>query len=164
MSDELAQKMTAALAYNVQTGLLTWASPTARNVTPGAAAGSLASNGYLHLKFGGRRYLAHRVVWLLAHGAWPSGVIDHINGDRRDNRLANLRDVDCATNMQNQRSAHANSASGVLGVVWRKEKRRWTASIKRDGKAVHLGYFPTQEAARVAYVEAKRQRHPGCTL
>lgn len=164
MTDKLAQRMMAALRYEPQTGLLAWASPTARNVASGDRAGGLSSGGYLSLKFGGRRYLAHRVVWLLAYGAWPAGVIDHINGNRADNRLENLRDCSPAINVQNQRRAHTNSASGALGVVWRQKKQRWTASIKHAGRSIHLGYFRTQDAATAAYIEAKRQIHPGCTL
>lgn len=164
MSTELMKRMGAALRYDPLSGLLTWAEPTARNVTRGAPAGNLTSGGYLHLKFGGRRYLAHRVAWLLHYGEWPAGVIDHINGIKTDNRQRNLRDCSPAINAQNQRRAHAGNASGVLGVTWRQKKGRWAASIKHGGRSVHLGYFPTQDEARAAYVEAKRLHHPGCML
>ena len=96
-------------------------------------------------------------------GAWPKGDIDHINGKRDDNRIANLRDVPRAVNRQNVLRARADNRVGLIGV---KASRNGTyeARIGVNGKYLHLGTYRTAEAAHAAYVSAKRQHHIGNTL
>lgn len=91
---------------------------------------------------------AHRVAWAVANGRWPENEIDHINGVRDDNRLVNLRDV---TRTENHRNAGLKiNTSGVLGVSWNTERRKWIAQITVDGKNNYLGQFDTiTEAAEV---------------
>lgn len=121
------------------------------------------SNGYVRLRSGGRKWLAHRAAWMLAYGHAPVCHIDHINGIKTDNRLANLRDVDRSTNLQNRKAASAkNKSSGVLGVQARRGK--FMAVISVDGKSRILGTYTTAEAAHEQYVTAKRQLHAGNTL
>lgn len=110
---------------------------------------------YLKVTYRGRRYEAHRVIWLVAHGRWPDGCIDHINGDGRDNRLANLRDVSAAVNAQNVRNARG---------WWRTKVGTFAAVIRHQGRTLHLGCFRTPEDAHAAYVAAKRNLHAGCTI
>ena len=110
-----------------------------------------------------REYSAHRLAWLYVHGAWPTGQIDHINGDRGDNRISNLRDVTPALNTQNQRrAARSNKSSGLLGVT--ANRGRWLAQISIGGKSRNLGRYATPEEAHAVYVAAKRVLHAGCTL
>lgn len=90
--------------------------------------------------------------------------IDHINGDRADNRIANLRQATTAENSQNERGPRAHATSGFLGVGWHAQQSRWRARITVNGKRRHLGLFDTPEAAYAAYVEAKRALHPFSTL
>lgn len=97
---------------------------------------------------------AHRVIWALHYGAWPEHDIDHINGDKLDNRPANLRLVSHAENMMNL-PLKANNTSGVLGVSWDKRDRKWRASIKQGGRQETLGYFWTFEAAVKARKDAE---------
>lgn len=152
------------ISYNPETGLFTWsvARPGCRL---GAQAGSVNSDGYRVVKVGKRPVLAHRLAWLISFGAWPNGPIDHINGDRQDNRLSNLRVVDHATNMQNKRQAMSNNKScGLLGVTWNKQHKRWQSKLMANKKAHHIGYFDCPEAAHAAYVSAKRQLQLGCTI
>lgn len=109
-----------------------------------------------------RRYFAHRLVWAYFNGAWPEHEIDHIDGDKLNNRIENLRDVPRRTNKQNTRRANRGNA-GLLGThLFR--NGRWKASINVDGKNKHLGYFDTTQQAHIAYLEAKRLHHPGGTL
>jgi hypothetical protein len=111
----------------------------------------------------GRLYLAHVIAFVIVTGTWPVGVVDHRNGDGTDNRWTNLRDVSHAVNVQNVRKARATSQSGMLGVA-RHRNGRYRATIVVGGKQRHLGYFDTPEQAHAAYVTAKRELHPGCTL
>ncbi len=163
-TDLSAAQLLAALQYDRETGVLRWLTRPSNSVQVGDVAGTPYMGGYLALKMGKRRYLAHRVAWLLAHGCWPAGVIDHIDGDKTNNALSNLRDVGSAVNAQNRRSAHKGNLSGYLGVSWRKDRCKWEASIKVDGKSQHIGFFKDAEAAHTAYLERKRRIHPGCTI
>jgi hypothetical protein len=95
--------------------------------------------GYLKFTFKGTEYLAHRVCWFLHNGYWPK-IIDHINHDKQDNRIENLRDVDSKANNMNQ-SLRASNKIGLSGVYWCKEKRKWRAQIRDNGKKKSLGTF-----------------------
>lgn len=97
--------------------------------------------------------MAHQLAWLLSHDEWPPRNIDHIDMDRANNRLSNLR---LATPSQNgaNRGRQKNNSSGLKGVAWNKGAKRWRAQIKANGKRRHLGYFDTAEEAHAAYQEA----------
>jgi hypothetical protein len=106
--------------------------------------------------------MGHRAAWLYVHGKWPNGQIDHINGDRSDNRISNLRDVSHSVNQQNVHRPRRDNASGFLGVT--RQKNLWTSQVTVSGKTLHLGLFKTPEEAASAYLEAKRKHHTGCTI
>lgn len=105
-----------------------------------------------------RAVRAHRVAWALHHGSWPDGEIDHINGDKADNRAINLRLVNRQQNAKN-RPRCSNNSSGYKGVSMHSQTQRWTARIMSDKKSYSLGFFDTPEAAHRAYVEASRRLH-----
>ena len=90
--------------------------------------------------------------------------IDHINGNRTDNRIANLRAVTRGGNMQNQRRAHASNTSGLLGVYYKPKNKKWAAQIQANKKRMNLGLFKTAEEAHTAYLKAKRELHDTCTI
>jgi hypothetical protein len=119
--------------------------------------------GYVTVSVMGRKWLAHRIAWLYARGEWPK-VIDHINGDRGDNRLCNLREVTKRANSQNMRGAMSNSASRLIGASPDKQTGRWLSQIRIDGKKHHIGRFDTAAEAHQAYLAAKRIHHEGNTL
>lgn len=148
------------LEFNPDTGGLTWRASRGR-VRAGTAAGTLDARGYVMVQALGRKFQAHRLAWLLSTGAWPTGEIDHRDGNRANNRLDNLRDVSHLVNLQNQRKAHANSASGFLGVS--ASRGRWLVQIRAAGKRLHIGRFDSPEEANAAYLDAKREIHDGCT-
>ena len=148
--------------YNPKTGELRWAI-NARAARIGDIAGKPGSHPYLRVRYRGVLYRVHRVIWLMAYGRWPDGDVDHINGDKRDNRLENLRAVSRQVNLQNQRKAHQDSKSGYLGVHFNKGK--WVARIRPpDGPQIYLGRFSTPEEAGDVYLEAKRRLHEGCVI
>lgn len=159
-----AERLKEVINYNPDTGEFVWIKPRRPGMPVGNAAGTLKnSDGYLNVKIDNRLYRGHRLAWLYVYGVWPAGQIDHINGVRADNRIANLRDVSSKENTHNQRTAHRGSKSGVLGVTV-KPNGKFVADIRHNGKKKHLGYFSTAEDAHAAYVKAKREFHEGATL
>ncbi len=112
--------------------------------------GGLNSKGYIQLKFMGKTYKGHRVAWFLTHGVWPD-CLDHINGDRADNRICNLRE---ATVQENNRNKVGTSKSGVKGVCLCGNSDKWQASIKSAGKTMYLGCFTDKKEAGAAYSAA----------
>lgn len=111
-------------------------------------------DGYLRLtiSIGPARYAfaAHRAIWFLHYGEWPKGEIDHINMDRTDNRLENLRDVTHAENLKTRRHAGPRRLGCGAGVMFHKRRQRWVARISIHGKVHHLGTFRDHEAALAA--------------
>lgn len=160
-----AERLRSLLHYDSKTGVF-----TRRITTPGKnrAAGSIVGNdngdGYLRTVIDGRRYRLHRLAWLYMTGEWPPEGIDHIDGSKMNNAFANLRPASPALNMQNQRHARADNKSSLLGATWHKQPGKWRARITIDGKQHHLGHFKTADEAHIAYVQAKRAMHAGCTL
>lgn len=151
------------LDYNPETGTIIRRKSRAR--WQGKAAGMVDAYGYLVIKIGSRTYKAHRLAWLHFYGEWPAGMIDHINGDKADNRIANLRDVTNQVNVQNARKARSsNKSTGLLGAHWDEHSGCFLSRIGVNGKLVRLGRFDSQEAAHAAYLEAKRRLHAGCTI
>lgn len=160
LSFDIANKY---FSYNPETGILTWKITNNRKMA-GQEAGLIhKADGSKVLTLFSKQYKYHRIAWLLHYGRWPSGVIDHINGDKTDNRITNLRDATLSINAQNQRKAAKNNKSGYLGVSAR-GKYGWMASIKVNGKTKSIGYFGTPQEAHLAYIEAKRKYHAGCTI
>lgn len=161
VSAELVREI---LAYDKETGDLRWAKkrPHTKHQV-GDIAGSYTQTGYRQVWIGKHNYQAHKLIWLHVYGRWPEGVIDHINGVRDDNRIANLRDVDYQTNNQNVRHPHADGAVPFLGVD-SDRPGQYRAKIVVNGKPKYLGRFKTPEEAHRVYLDAKRQLHAGCAI
>jgi hypothetical protein len=121
-------------------------------------AGGVSRSGYVEIRLDRRLYRAHRLAWLHVHGAWPVHEIDHINGEKADNRIANLRDATSGQNKANQTRLRADNTSGHRGVSWSKANRKWFAKIKHAGRQKLLGYFDSKEAAVEAYELAAASR------
>jgi hypothetical protein len=164
MKTDLTQaRLRELFHYDPDTGVFHWqvaktGVPRRRN----GLAGSVDA-GYVRIKVDGHQYRAHRLVWLYVHGVWPDGEIDHINRNRSDNRLCNLRDVSFTTNQQNQSLPTKNNKAGFLG-VHRAKGGRFVAQIECSGHNYYLGRFDTPELAHEAYVSAKRVLHKGCAI
>lgn len=155
----IKEEILRSYKYDCSTGGFLWSS-TKMHIkrTPG----HFASNGYLRLRFRDRYFPAHHLVWAIETGSLPSSQIDHIDGDRLNNRFSNLREVSPIENSQNQRYAHKTSKSGLLGAS--PSGKAWRAQIKVNKKSIHLGSFNTPDEAHSAYINAKRMLHKGCTI
>jgi len=136
------------VSYNPQTGKIHWIKDKGR-AKSGDLAGTQEDTGALKLVFNRRLYKLHRLAWFLYYGVWPKEEIDHINHDKLDNRIINLRETDRKTNGRNL-PLFTNSLSGVCGVHWFERTQKWTVSIKVDGRNIRLGYFSNfDEAVKV---------------
>jgi hypothetical protein len=154
-----------AISYCPTTGTFRHLAAAGRwgHIPAGSLAGS-SSHGYRTLVVEGRRYQAHRLAWLMTHGVWPNGEIDHINGVRDDNRLENLRDIPKLWNGHNRQGPNKdNKSSGLLGVT-KNGKVGWMAQITVNGRRMYLGTYRDSADAHDAYLTAKRQMHDGCTI
>jgi hypothetical protein len=138
--------------YDPETGIVSWKSPPS-SVKIGARAGSVQSNGYRVLRHKNKPFQEHRVIWLYVHGVWPPQYIDHINGNKTDNRLSNLR---LATPKQNCWNAKTRKRNGGLPGT-SKQYNRWNAKISINGERRFLGCFDTEQEAHQAYVLALRE-------
>lgn len=168
-----ARKITSAeiqmfheyLRYEESTGVLYWKKRQGKKVSEGGVVGcKKKDSGYVIFFLFGKAYRAHRAILAMHFGEDSDLDVDHINGDRADNRISNLRFVSNSVNMQNQRKATARSKTGILGVCPQKNMQRFSAQITVDGRTKHLGTFETTEEAQKAYIQAKRLMHEGCTL
>jgi hypothetical protein len=167
-ADVTAEQVRQALSYDPETGVFTWLRTVKDRKTRGGHHYSHPAKpnekGYIRISIEGKRYMAHRLAWLYVHGEWPKDDIDHINGNRSDNRIANLRDIPHKQNSQNRRRANVTSKTGLLGINPGWGGKKWVATIKVDGRTVSLGTYETPEAAHQAFITAKRIHHQGCTI
>lgn len=150
------QRLRAALAYNQETGEFRWKVRRSANAKAGSVAGSTDSSGHRQIKFETKTYLAHRLAWVMTHGRWPEMEIDHVNRDRTDNRLINLRECSHAENSKN-RNIYASNTSGTTGVHWDRNAKRWIAYIGGGREKRHLGCFSSIEAAAAARSAAEKE-------
>lgn len=149
------------LSYDPETGGFTWIVKAANRIVVGAPAGTLKKSGYVDVKIKGRLHKAHRLAWLWSHGYLPEGEIDHINGDKSDNRIANLREVSRQCNSTNKHKYRSNT-SGVTG-VYKRRPGVWAAQIRVEGKCIHLGYHRSMVSAAKARLDAEiKHQFPRC--
>jgi hypothetical protein len=141
------------LEYDELTGQFAYKRTVGGRGQKGSLAGSIGSRGYVAIIIDGCRFRAHRLAWLYVHGEWPGDQIDHIDGNRANNAIANLRLCNQSQNNANTKKRVTNT-SGFKGVSWHRRYRKWTASIKLSGKQTHLGYFTDKEVAAAAYASA----------
>ena len=138
------QRHTLKRAYSAECACNKWNTRYAGK----EALTALNNWGYRHGTINGQSMLAHRVIWKMTTGRFPD-QLDHINGDRTDNRLVNLREATPTLNSSN-RGIRIDNKSGVIGVAWNAGRKCWQASIRMNGKQRHLGLFETKEQAKAA--------------
>jgi len=130
---------------------------TSARALVGDEAGCLKSDGYCQISVDGRLYKRHRLIFFMFNGYWPKNDIDHINRDRSDDRIENLRE---ATRSQNHRNSERYE--NAKGYCFHKRRRKWHAQIRVNGKSIHLGYHDTEPEAEAAFIAARIQYHARC--
>ena len=144
--------------FEYREGNLYWKIRPAKNVKIGNKAGYSSSKNYVSLSINSVQYKMHRIIWVYHYGAIPNILqIDHIDGNRVNNIIENLRLATNSQNSSNKKRANRNSKSNILGVHWHKRDRRWHAHIRINYKTIHLGYFVSQEDAIAARKAAELQ-------
>jgi len=146
------------LDYNPDTGILTWIKQPINTVEVGQEAGSKNSKGYIEIKFKGERYLAHRIAYYMYHGVDPlENLVDHEYGGESNNKINNLRLASNSQNQMNHINLRSDNTSGVTGVSWAKDKKKWHSTICRDGVHINLGHFTNKEDAIQARKEGEKK-------
>lgn len=140
--------------YDAENGRLLWIRPPkGGRAREGSEAGTIDVYGYRVVRYKGKGYKVHRIVWLMVTGEFPEGVIDHIDGDRQNNRWTNLRDVSWLENSHNSRPR--GGLSGVRGVSWFSQYGKWKASFTLAGVHYFVGYYDSVDPARAALERAR---------
>ena len=144
------------LDYDPVTGTLIWKNPTSARVAEGGQAGVLASNGRRYVNIDNKRYLAHRLIWFYTHGQWPSVNLSAKNNDYDDLRLENYVEL-TAGETARRGGVRSTGKSGIRGVSWDKEKKKWMAHITKDYRSITVGRFHTKEEAQAARERAEQE-------
>jgi hypothetical protein len=136
--------------YDASAGQLRWRARLSNRVKIGSVAGTRRDDGYYKIRIHGVFYYSHRIIWYMHTGEDPGEAqIDHIDGDKSNGRIENLRLASNGQNMSNV-GPRSNNTSGHLGVTWDTSKGLWKAAIGKNGKTIHLGRFRSAEDAAAA--------------
>lgn len=136
-----------ALSYDRLTGVFKWKDIKSNKIKEGDLAGCKDNRyGYWLIRIKKVLYRAHRLAWMYEYGKFPKNDVDHINHNRTDNRIVNLRSVNRSTNMKNG-NVRKDNQSGVIGVSWSKSRKKWRAVIMTKEKYKHIGYFDDKSSA-----------------
>lgn len=145
------EELKKLLTYDPLTGLFTWNKTLGSRALEGSKAGSICKiHGYRFIRLNKKLYRAHHLAWLYTYGFFPTLDIDHINQNRADNRIVNLREVDRTVNNLN--------TSKRKGYSFSKQRNKYIAYLQMKGKRKHLGTFNTLEEAKNEHERAKSER------
>jgi hypothetical protein len=144
------------LHYDPETGAFIWKVNTARSGKIGNIAGNVNCRGYRSIWINGLRFYAHRLAWAMSHGEWPTLDVDHINQNKSDNRICNLRHASRSENMFN-RGKNKNNTSGIKGVMFCKDTKKWVSRIMVNRKTIYIGRFTDKQKASEAYLEKAKE-------
>ncbi len=140
-------RLKQCLSYNPSDGIFRWIEKR-RGLRVGDIAGYNRSDGYIDIGIDGKLYRAHRLAWLYMNGVMPKSI-DHIDGDRSNNCISNLREVSKGENSKNLGTNRRNS-SGEMNIMWYNPLNKWHVQIQHKGKRIHIGYFDSMVEAKAA--------------
>lgn len=151
-----ADRLRRMVNYDSDTGIMTWRERKRARII-GAEVGTTLARGYVSVVINYRKYMLHRLVWLYVYGQWPTGWLDHRNGNPSDNRIDNLREATPSQNQYNRRR-NRNNKSGCPGVYWQPNRKKWMVQIKGpNGKSVYVGRFNKKDDAYTARRDAEQK-------
>ena len=143
------------LNYDPETGIFTRKTPS-KKYKIGEIVGC-DCNGYVYICCDKKNRYAHRLAWLYVYGYIPK-YVDHINGNKKDNRIANLRETTISQNMHNSKKPK-NNTSGIKGVYFHKKSQKWMARVHLNNKCIYLGIFENIEDAQKSVTESRKKLH-----
>lgn len=146
------------LDYSPETGIFIWKKRSALATKIGTVAGNLNALGYIRIRFLRHGWMAHRLAWLFVHGEMPLDQIDHIDCDKSNNKIGNLRQASTSENLRNRKKSPRNT-SGFKGVTWHKLNNKWLVACRVNGVKVHLGYYKDPEEASKVYLAFAKKCH-----
>lgn len=147
------EELIKVLEYDPITGLFIWRETRGSNAIKGSVAGNKSPSGYMDIKVGGSTYRQHRLAWLYIYGVWPTDMIDHIDRDKTNNRISNLRDVPRSVNALNSK-IRSDNTSGYKGVS--KLDNGYISQLSHNGEVMYLGlYLDINEAVAVREAKVK---------
>lgn len=138
-------RLTQLLDYDMDDGLFRWKVARGGSIE-GEVAGSSRRDGYIAICIDRGRFLAHRLAIFYVTGVWPISEVDHCDGDRKNNSYLNLREASRKENSYNHKT-RCDNTSGVRGVTFKKDKGKWRATIQKDNKSHHIGYYDSFDEA-----------------
>lgn len=144
--------------YDAETGVFTRKVRTSKANHVGDVAGCVRPNGYRGITVDGVSYLAHRLAWLYVHGEFPRLFMDHVNRNRDDNRISNLREATLSENSMN-RGMQSNNTSGAKGVIWVEKEKRWHAECGVGNRKKVCKTFANYEDALSYVLNAREYFH-----
>lgn len=155
------ERLKELLHYNPETGDFTWRTNPKNTQRLGTVAGGWSLNGYRVVGVDNVQYKQHRLAWFYVYGVWPTQILDHIDRDRGNNRITNLRECHSPAESGENRGTPRNNTSGHIGVTCRKRCGvvSYEASISKSGIRYHLGLYRVLADAVAAYVQAKERLH-----
>ena len=143
--------------FDYKDGNLYWKERRGGKIVEGSKAGGYNPSGYFNVEINYVKYRLHRIIFMWHHGYLPKEV-DHINGNKLDNRIENLRAATKSQNLRNTGIRKTNS-SGYKNVTWRKDNKTWAVALRYNGKPLHIGFFKDLELAGLVAEEARNKYH-----
>lgn len=156
-NDHTAERTILALLRIEDDGVAYWRVRVNPRAAAGARAGCANGKGYAYVRYCGRSFLLHRLVFLDRHGYLPE-MVDHIDGDPANNRAENLRAATPAQNLQNAKR-RVDNASGVKNVSWHKSRQKWQVQLRVGGRQTHIGLFDTLAEASAVAEQARQDTY-----
>ena len=150
------ERLKGLLNYDEDSGNLTWLVDK-KSAKTGDIVGFKSKQPYYEVHIDGQKYLVHRLVWFYSYGVWPN-IIDHRDGNTRNNSLKNLREVTVAQNSLNKKRSK-NNLCGAKNVSYKQDRNKYAVNLDVDGKPKHIGHYPTIELAKIAATEARIKYH-----
>jgi hypothetical protein len=153
------EKIKEYLGYDPETGEFFWLKATNKRMVLGQPAGNLHSTGYVRIGLFGYKFFAHHIAWIITYGCWPTDVIDHINRDRADNRIVNLR---LATRSENAFNAKVpvNNSTGVKGIGKVPGYDKYRVRLRKNNKFYCAGQYASIEEAAMVRQELEKRHFP----
>jgi hypothetical protein len=161
MTDISYNRLIELVDYDFETGLFTRKKAVGRSFEA-RVLGYQKNNGYVAFTLDSKKYYAHRLAWLFVHKKFPTHDVDHIDGNRANNKISNLRDIPRSLNLENTiKAKSSNKSTGLIGSYLHEPTGKFMSRIQVNKKDKYLGLYETAQLAHEAYMNAKKQLHKG---